>query len=152
MGVCAGSKKRTQPIKMGGIEGRSNGTTASNSVSVNPALFVLERTGDFREYYEVGKKLGGGRNEREGIGAYGTVYTCDHKATRQKRAVKVMDKTAIEESERERFLCEIQILRIMDHPNIVKLYEVFQDKKRYYLVTEYFILSTPQTLHLGRTL
>ena len=52
------------------------------------------------------------------------------------RAVKVMDKTAIEETEKERFLCEINILKMMDHPGIVKLYEVFQDKKRYYLVTE----------------
>jgi len=27
-------------------------------------------------------------------------------------------------------------LRQLDHPNIVRLYEVFQDDKRYYLVTE----------------
>lgn len=47
-----------------------------------------------------------------------------------------MNKTAIDESETERFLTEINILKIMDHPNIVKLYEVFQDKKYYYLVTE----------------
>jgi len=47
-----------------------------------------------------------------------------------------MDKTVIDESETERFLTEINILKIMDHPNIVKLYEVYQDKKRYYLVTE----------------
>ena len=73
------------------------------------------------------------------LGAYGEVYVCIHKATQLARAVKVMDKTAIEESEKERFLCEIKILKIMDHPNIVKLYEVFQDKKRYYLVTEYII-------------
>ena len=61
---------------------------------------------------------------------------CVHKGTGYSRAVKVMDKTAFEESEKERFLSEIKILKIMDHPNIVKLYEVFQDKKRYYLVTE----------------
>ena len=70
------------------------------------------------------------------VGAYGEVYICTHKVTKLPRAVKVMDKTAIEESEKERFLSEIKILKIMDHPNIVKLYEVFQDKKRYYLVTE----------------
>jgi serine/threonine protein kinase len=31
---------------------------------------------------------------------------------------------------------EIAILSKLDHPNILKLYEVFQDDKRYYLVTE----------------
>ena len=72
----------------------------------------------------------------ERVGAYGEVYVCKSKTTRQVRAVKVLEKTAIEDSEKERFMSEINILKIMDHPNIVKLYEVFQDKKRYYLVTE----------------
>lgn len=31
---------------------------------------------------------------------------------------------------------EIQVLKRIDHPNVVKLYEVFEDEKRYYLVTE----------------
>ena len=33
-------------------------------------------------------------------------------------------------------LNEITILKQMDHPNILKLYEFFQDDKRYFLVTE----------------
>lgn len=33
---------------------------------------------------------------------------------------------------------EIQILRKLDHPNIIKLYEVFEDEKNLYLVQEYF--------------
>lgn len=31
---------------------------------------------------------------------------------------------------------EIEILKTLDHPNILKLYEFFQDHKRYFLVTE----------------
>jgi len=31
---------------------------------------------------------------------------------------------------------EIEILKTLDHPNILKLYEFYQDEKRYYLVTE----------------
>jgi len=31
---------------------------------------------------------------------------------------------------------EINILRELDHPNIVKMYEFFEDEKRYYIVTE----------------
>ena len=33
---------------------------------------------------------------------------------------------------------EIQILRKLDHPNVIKLYEVFEDEKNLYLVQEYF--------------
>ena len=31
----------------------------------------------------------------------------------------------------------MSLLRKLDHPNILKLYEVFEDPKKYYLVTEY---------------
>jgi calcium-dependent protein kinase len=40
------------------------------------------------------------------------------------------------ENEKERLLGEINILKKLDHPNILKLYEFFQDTKRYFLVTE----------------
>lgn len=71
------------------------------------------------------------------LGAYGEVYVCYHRQAGFARAVKVLPKSAIDESERERFLSEINILKIMDHPNIVRLYESYSDSKRYYLVTEY---------------
>ena len=32
---------------------------------------------------------------------------------------------------------EIDLLKHLDHPNIVKMYESFEDEKRYYIVTEY---------------
>ena len=73
------------------------------------------------------------------IGAFGEVYICIHRQAGFTRAVKVLQKSAIDESDRERFLCEINILKIMDHPNIVRLYETYSDNKRYYLVTEYLI-------------
>ena len=31
---------------------------------------------------------------------------------------------------------EMNILKNLDHPNIVKLYELFQDDQNYYLITE----------------
>ena len=32
---------------------------------------------------------------------------------------------------------EISILRKLDHPNIVKIYEYFEDPKRYYIITDH---------------
>ena len=72
------------------------------------------------------------------IGAYGEVYVCYQRQSANPRAVKVLQKVAIDEKEKERFVHEISVLKIMDHPNIVRLYETYADSKRYYLVTENF--------------
>ena len=34
------------------------------------------------------------------------------------------------------FFNEINILKDLDHPNILKMYEFFEDEKRYYIVTD----------------
>ena len=61
---------------------------------------------------------------------------CLHKETKALRAVKIINKKYLAENEKERLLGEINILKQLDHPNILKLYEFFQDAKRYFLVTE----------------
>lgn len=70
------------------------------------------------------------------IGAFGEVRKCQEKKTSQLRAVKILTKECMEESQQSQLLDEISILKQLDHPNIVKLYEFFQDEKRYYIVTE----------------
>lgn len=41
------------------------------------------------------------------------------------------------EDERKKLKNEAEILRKMDHPNIIKLYEIFEDKKYYYIIMEF---------------
>ena len=41
------------------------------------------------------------------------------------------------ENERNSMKNEINILRSLDHPNIVKIYEYYEDDKRFYIVTEH---------------
>jgi len=53
------------------------------------------------------------------------------------RAVKVILKHGfIDEDERMRFISEVSLLQQMDHPNIIKLHEVYHDDCRFYVVTE----------------
>jgi calcium-dependent protein kinase len=70
------------------------------------------------------------------VGAYGEVRKCLHKETKALRAVKIINKKYLATEEKEKLLEEISILKKLDHPNILKLYEFFQDHKRYFLVTE----------------
>lgn len=71
-----------------------------------------------------------------GRGAYGEVRKCMYKETKSIRAVKIITKKYLKEDQEQKMLGEIEILKKLDHPNILKLYEFFQDPKRYFLVTE----------------
>lgn len=51
--------------------------------------------------------------------------------------MKVVEKKKISSYEEQRkFICEIQVLTQLDHPNILKLYEFYQDQKNYYIIIE----------------
>lgn len=58
-----------------------------------------------------------------------------HKRTGAVRAIKTMSKSLVKNL--ERFKQEIAIMKLMDHPNIVKLFETFEDRTHIYLVMEF---------------
>lgn len=72
--------------------------------------------------------------DKLGAGTYGVVRKAIHKITKQKRAVKIITKASIKNI--DKFMIEVDILRKVDHPNIVRFYEWCEDDKNYYLVME----------------
>ena len=54
------------------------------------------------------------------------------------RAIKTITKESVQQSHggAERFFAEVDILRKLDHPNILKLFEFYEDEKYYHLITE----------------
>lgn len=54
-------------------------------------------------------------------------------------AVKVIDKGKMtaSPSEKEALRTEMAILRLVDHPNIIKLHEIFESRTRIYLVMQF---------------
>jgi calcium-dependent protein kinase len=65
-----------------------------------------------------------------------TLYNSDSK---KKYAVKIIKKKKIDNRFKEDFLNELSILKIIDHPNIIKLFETYEDENNYYLVMEHLI-------------
>ena len=76
--------------------------------------------------YECTKKLG--------KGGFGKVYQVKNKSNGKIYACKKLSKLNI--SSLEKFQKEIDILMMMDHPNIIKLYEVFESDNSLYLIME----------------
>lgn len=76
--------------------------------------------------------------ENIGSGAFSEVKLCVHKATQEKRAVKVIHKAYLylDQYNENHELREISILTNLVHPNILRCYEIFEDHFKFYLVTE----------------
>ncbi len=106
-------------------------------IKFSGSTFISEKHGNIKDHYKITSCIGRGNiTIIHCIGAYGEVRKCQHKETKALRAVKIINKKCLEEEEKAKLLNEISILKQMDHPNILKLYEFFQDEKRYFLVTE----------------
>jgi calcium-dependent protein kinase len=54
-----------------------------------------------------------------------------------KFAIKIIHKSKVDENLHNDFLNELQILESLDHPNVIKLFEVYEDDLNYYLVMEH---------------
>ena len=86
--------------------------TDKKNVKVSPEQFVLEREGNFKQYYKLGPVLGSGIYILLNIiGAFGEVRICQGRDSGVQRAVKILTKGFIDEKEKERFLAEICILK-----------------------------------------
>ncbi|XP_069569745.1 serine/threonine-protein kinase SIK1 isoform X1 [Brachyistius frenatus] len=52
-------------------------------------------------------------------------------------AIKIIDKTRLNPSNLEKIYREVQIMKLLNHPHIIKLYQVMETKDMLYIVTEY---------------
>ena len=88
--------------------------------------FIKKAGGKLLESYDVIRQLG--------KGGFGKVYEVRHKKTGEIRPCKHLSKLNIKNL--EKFKNEIELLRKMDHPNIIKLYEIFESERSLYLIME----------------
>eukprot|EP00746_Dinoflagellata_sp_MGD_P158868 gnl/MRDRNA2_/MRDRNA2_86576_c0_seq17.p1 gnl/MRDRNA2_/MRDRNA2_86576_c0~~gnl/MRDRNA2_/MRDRNA2_86576_c0_seq17.p1 ORF type:complete len:505 (+),score=116.36 gnl/MRDRNA2_/MRDRNA2_86576_c0_seq17:88-1602(+) len=109
---AGGGNMPHKEVKAGGIE---------------HAKFIIDNPGKLHEFYDVDKK-------KMGEGSYGAVSKCTNKSTGVVRAVKSISKAQMKNL--DRFKQEIAIMKMMDHPNIIKLYESFEDHRNIYLIME----------------
>jgi serine/threonine protein kinase len=82
-----------------------------------------------------------------GAGGMGAVYLCEQVQLRRRVAVKVMTgKYAADRSSVERFYREARAVAALDHPNIVRAYDVNQANNQHYLAMEYIEGDTLEAL------
>ncbi len=79
--------------------------------------------------YEVKQKIGKGK--------FGLVKFGINKETKKPVAIKIMAKKNMDKSDLELAKVEIDILKIGQHPNIIKLYDIYENENYIYIIMEY---------------
>ena len=73
-----------------------------------------------------------------GKGTFGKVKLAIHKPTEEQVAIKILEKSKIKtKKDLERIEKEIKYLKIFNHPNIIKIYQIKEDNDNFYIVMEY---------------
>ena len=100
--------------------------TESSDILIHKENIISHKTSNISKEYTFGKTLG--------TGAFGQVRLAIHKATKQTRAVKIIPKAKVDI---KLLVNEINVLSKLSHPNIMQLYEIFDDNTNIYIVSEY---------------
>jgi len=100
-----------------------------NTVVIKKDHFIFERGSEIFDFYDLDDK------KPIGEGAFGHVYKATEKDTGIIRAVKMIPKENI--IDEEQFFNEVNSLKTLDHPNVVKLLETYKAEKEIFLVQEY---------------
>lgn len=86
------------------------------------------------EHYDIGAKIG--------EGGFGEVFAVVHKTTGADRAVKIIYKAEDDDDQFEKVNATIRnefaTVNSLDHPNLIKQYEMFEDEDRFMIVTGSF--------------
>ena len=89
------------------------------------STYVFYKKTKINDEYKFGETLG--------EGSFGTVRRAVHKQTGQERAIKIFKKRQQDE---RKLLLEVNILSKLTHPNIMEIYEFYEDKANFYIVSE----------------
>lgn len=90
---------------------------------------------DVEEFYDIQEKIG--------EGGFGEVFKALHKKTGAERAVKVIYKTESDDFDFEKVNTTIRnefaVVKSLDHPNMLKQYEMFEDEDKFMIVTDLYM-------------
>ena len=128
------SKQKNEEKSDDGKENKNEENIQKNNeekllVTLDSNVFVGKGSTDPNQLY-IRKKI-------LGRGSFGIVYLVKHKELSRYFAMKVIKKTSKNKEEEENLMNEINILRKLDHPNILKITDFYPLKTEYNIITEY---------------
>ena len=117
---CCRNEQVFHPLKLG-----------SDGQEVASFAFVKENTAPFTNVYSLGALIG--------TGGYSEVHLCTHNQSGASRAVKLIKKKIhnLEFGSPDELAKEVEITLLLDHPNINRVYEYFDEPETFFIVMEH---------------
>jgi calcium/calmodulin-dependent protein kinase I len=129
MGACGGKSKTDDGDDTRDVQEEQKEETkaqgANQAFDETDDAICHEPIGD---YYDLGDEIG--------RGGFSVVVEAVKKKNSQRVAVKCIEKKMVEGEDIKLLIREVKIMKRLNHPHILKLFEVFEDDKSYYLVME----------------
>lgn len=128
--LCSGKSDRLSVDDLKPTHRRS--FHSMNEFKFSPGDFIFSHASSFYAVYDIDPSP-------IGAGLHGEIRKCKHKRTDAERAVKIIRKEIKDNQfvEDDAVVKQVNLFKILDHPNILKLHEFFESKNEYFLVLEY---------------
>ena len=115
-------KRKTKILELNNINNNnSNNIVPVKNMKLSKDNIIKISSEPLQKYYNILSDLG--------HGSFGMVKKVKHKHIGEERAMKIVRKKLDSQN-------EIEILRKISHPNIISIYEIFEDSKNYYIMSE----------------
>ena len=98
-------------------------------INFDKSLFIGKNVSEIQNDYKVLSILG--------QGAFSVVYKALHRKTECLRCIKKIKISNFTKADEESIMNEIKMLKVIDHPYIMKIYEYYEKDDYIYIVTEY---------------
>jgi len=110
-----------------------------------PRKYYLSNESEYYNWVNTIRKIVGYSNLNEiyeirqvlGKGKFGLVKLGIHRGSGRKVAIKIINKKLVTAIDVQQVKTEIDILKIAKHPNIIQLYDVFENENYIYIIMEY---------------